>query len=339
MLKTYSVLSIAFLLSFSTIHAQGLFKDDEGESSILLPTSEDNAFDLKFTSATSKFSLAFSRNRPAFYDNTNTLLPTQSANRYYRWLMAGSIDFSAKEGIGKLLSGKKPKAEIGGSFNAGENILRLLRCSGGGAGAPAVINCTQITHSIFGSFEAHYSKLRLLGQSIDPADLKITDINLFTTKSLFHYNLNYKGHKDRYLLFFGFSTGYAFSNNEDDLDDVRVDTIQAVGNGKSVISSEEIKSGILKQYHTIPFNVDIAISPRVGKQNMLGINAYFRSELLPKPKMNAGLGIYLSKRNAPTEVVGGLAYQFNDISNTGDSDESIFKRNVLFFYIGYTLPF
>lgn len=324
-------------ISVHKLEAQGMLKDADGESSILLPTKENNGIDLKFSSATTKFSLAFSRNKTAIRDLRNR--DTAHINSYKKLLLAGSVDISAKEGIGELFKGKKATGEIGASFSVGYKNMHVRQIGKYTPGHPAVISGAKITHNLYGTIDASYSKLKVLDLSTDTLNFIINEPNLFNAQFLVHYNCDLRTRDDKALIFFGISVGYAYKNNSDDLDDIQIDTILAVRQGKSAISSKTYKNGPLNKYHTIPLNIDIGISPSIKETNILGFNAYFRSELLPKPTMNAGLGIYFSKRDAPSEVVGGLAYQFNDLTNDGDSKEKIFKRNTLFFYIGYTIPF
>lgn len=86
-------------------------------------------------------------------------------------------------------------------------------------------------------------------------------------------------------------------------------------------------------------NVDYVFFPRQLK-NTLGISAFYRFRSLKDHTRihSPGLGFYLTQAAAgmPENISGGLVWQFNDLFNGRDKDNSAFERSVVSLIVGYT---
>ena len=142
---------------------------------------------------------------------------------------------------------------------------------------------------------------------------------------------------ERYLSL-GMSTGYKRSNNTASLDDGSVNTVQFGSSSSYAVKTEEGKLGAFEGYHVIPLSLDIGYTPRILGQSSIGFNSFLRNEInKPKNTVDLGIGIFVSKENEPRSVVGGLAWQFNDVANRLDKEDNLVQRSTVFFYVGFTL--
>ncbi|WP_316762355.1 hypothetical protein [Pedobacter aquatilis] len=140
-------------------------------------------------------------------------------------------------------------------------------------------------------------------------------------------------------VFLGLAMGYERKNNFSDLDDVEINTCQFGSPGIATASvSQTGKLGTYEAFNTMPIKADIAYVPNMFKQKSIGFNAYYRTALFkPNVTQNIGFGIFKSKDNEPASVLGGIAWQFNDVANTLLKPDNIIQRSSLFLYIGYSL--
>ena len=142
---------------------------------------------------------------------------------------------------------------------------------------------------------------------------------------------------ERYWII-GLTTGYKRGNNFNDLDDVTVSALQ-FGTGQAyATTTQQGKLGTYEGYSVMPLNVDIAYNPMILGQSTIGFNTYLRTDIFkPKNTVNMGIGTYVTKENQPKNILGGLAWQFNDLGNKLKKDGSLVQRSSVFVYIGFTI--
>lgn len=108
----------------------------------------------------------------------------------------------------------------------------------------------------------------------------------------------------------------------------------------AVISATEGKIGFYDSFATLPVNLDLGFIPSIQGKSLIGFNIYARSnwgspkiDKVGRNPINLGAGVFITKKDFPTNVIGGLAWQFNDVGH----DNNKLKQSTVFFYVGYTI--
>jgi hypothetical protein len=309
-------LTLCLLLLLATnAYSQVLFEDASGESSIFL--SDTKWSWIRINSGDESFTMGYNYQRGAAGHDYIGL----SANRF----IGADVKIKSNDGIGKVLSG--------GKLNPGINFTTSF----GLIGDP--VSKKNHFHQYFSAYiraGISYNSLTY----IDTALLKTTDVNKVGFNVTLHFNRVYthKHGAGQGFLFIGGSAGVKLLNNYDALDDGIIVTTVKSTNAAQLTTTEEGKIGAYDDNMVVPVKLDIGYLPRIAKSNRFGVNAYFRSDFFkPSNGYNLGFGTFLTTGDNIRAVVGGIAWQFNDISNVQNSTESAVKRSTLFFYAGYTI--
>jgi hypothetical protein len=138
---------------------------------------------------------------------------------------------------------------------------------------------------------------------------------------------------------FGSSICYSLDNNLKDIKSVDLfASLPAQSNGNQSILLYDKKSGYkgnYSTYHSLKINIDAYIFPQLLGGN-LGIGGYLRSQLTGgKPRNNLGIGALIGQKNAPSNIVLGILYQFNDVFNQLNKENEFLKRGGINLIAGY----
>ena len=95
-------------------------------------------------------------------------------------------------------------------------------------------------------------------------------------------------------------------------------------------------SGDYSSFGAFRFNLDAYIYPQIiGGQ--IGFGGYARSQLNgTSPRNNMGVGFIIGQKDAPTNVVFGILYQFNDVFNQLKEENDFLKRGGINIVAGYS---
>jgi len=302
---------------------QQLFQDASGKTNLFF--SRDPYGWITYNTSDKSGSVGYTRNRADGYDHDGDKVK-------YNYLYGGDIKVNVKDGLGSLVSG--------GSFRPGITLS-------GNAGVfsdnyPGIGNYM----SLYLRPSLSYTQYNYIATSAAVIDkIKKVEAGLLLNFNL-QFNLDKKtpgigvGHDPlkRHYLFAGVQSGYTHANNYSDLDDVQLSTIINTAGNATVYKTETAKSGSYVGYNVIPLNIDVGITPRIFQHNYFGFNSYLRTNFLKsKNSTNAGVGIYLADEKKPSNIAGGLAWQFNDVFDVLKKAGGTFERSSLFFYVGYTI--
>lgn len=118
----------------------------------------------------------------------------------------------------------------------------------------------------------------------------------------------------------GVAAGAERRNNLDDLTQVTFETTVIPAPANTTTSIVKTQSGFLGAYHeyvAAPIYTDIVyIIPKLTapgfKKTSIAIDGFTRSNLAPRNRAaDGGLGIFVTKKGAPTKVIGGIAASWN----------------------------
>lgn len=305
----YSFIFWILFISVDSI-GQQIFEDASGESSLYL--TDNNYAWFRLNTSSSSATLGFNY----LQQNGFTL------GKFYG---IGGLDLSAsvKNKLGVIFKDSKVSPDVGISGNLGF--------------ASDVLFEKDALISIFYRGELKNQKFDMASVSADTAfiDTKVrwsgkhsVNLNLFVQYGDDVESLRF--------LSFGFSFGYRDKYNYDDLDGV--DILYPSGVNSNVYSKKTGKTGMLESLASCPLRIDIGYLPRIMKQNSLGFNLYFTAETFTSQQVvNLGIGTFFTKKDAPQSVIGGISWQFTDLSNAKGSDNSLGERSIALMYIGYVL--
>jgi len=297
-------LSLVSLLPILTLAQTSLLQDKSGESSILLNDKKSvfvNAGD-------GSVSANLSFHKPVWFIGTN-------------------IKFKSTEGVSKLLDGYKFKPE----FDFGMFGGKTIKSSKEG-----------VIQYIYGGLKFNATNFNLLNQD---SSNTFKDKTFYGGSIYLGYNrIDYvnifkkDGLASSYL--FGASIDYSLINNLDDLESAQTNTTftKDTGSTKTTLLMDKRSgfSGDYSSFGAFRFNVDAYIYPQtIGGQ--IGLGGYFRSQLNgTSPRTNAGLGFVIGQKDAPTNVVFGILYQFNDLFNQLKEENNFLKRGGINIVAGYS---
>ena len=294
--------------------AQAVFENGSGDAIILRNDTLKSFFNFRANTASESFVLS--------YIGTSNLKDyiVDPTKRVFRTLMiGGDLKFKVKDGLGSVYKDKK--------LNTGISLAFIIGVQKETYDTKTPMPTTP--RSIYFKAGFSYDKYTML-DTLAATQLDHKKMEPFLTA---HYNKFYSwqtaNKKDFYGLF-GFSFGYKKTNNTESLDDgVGFNTISTIGT-YLVGEQTDGKLGDFSQYDSFPLSLDFGIIPKMFDKNMIGFNFYGRAKFnQPKTPVNLGTGIFFAKDNEPTNVIGGIGWQVNNVGNKPNSS--------VFVYIGYTI--
>lgn len=313
-----------FSIASTQLKAQNLFQDASGQSNIFIV--KDPFGWIRFNSSDQSVSLGYNHLRSAGYD-----FKLNNAN--WTFFEGGDLKVNSKSGIANIFKGDQLNAGLAISGNFGINTYNLANKGN--------------YQSIYLRGGLNYDNLSYIYNSNNTAIIAKT--NSLTGRLLFNWNYQFnltriktggvKPDTTETYLFLGFSSGFSRLNNYNDLNDITARTLK-FGNTSGTEATTIVtgKNGQYKVYSAVPLNVDVGYTPRIFKTNTIGFNSYFRTNFFKTQNTaDAGVGIYISKKDIPSNIIGGLAWQFNDIGNELQKPGSLTERSSVFFYVGYTI--
>jgi hypothetical protein len=138
---------------------------------------------------------------------------------------------------------------------------------------------------------------------------------------------------------FGVSLNYQLINNLKDLKSVNrySSWIIQTDSTQNILQFDKI-SGYLGHYsidNALNLNIDAYLFPQIiGGQ--IGFGGYIRSQLTgDRPRNNLGFGAIIGQKDAPTNIVIGVLYQFNDVFNQLDKENEFLKRGGINLIAGF----
>jgi hypothetical protein len=299
------------------VASQTLFEDASGETSFEL--SSDPWLRTKLNTSDKSVSLGFNRFKDIDFGRKKWLL------KYRRPVYGLEAKVKVTDGLGNLFTGGHVNPGFGLSGTYGIRGIKGLGSSNPySIYVKAALNREQFTmidtlafssskeKKWLGSINIHFNKLIMKEKNIYPAGIT-------TATQSFH--------------FFGATFGYKASNNLDGLVDGEAGIIKNVDT-TGIISTKSGKWGKYKGMDTYPLKIDYGYLPNIMQSNLIGFNGYFRTKFnAPKTPINLGIGIFFTQKDAPTKVLGGLAWEFKDVFHQKED----IKNSTVFFYVGYTI--
>jgi hypothetical protein len=304
---------------------QALFEDASGETSLYL--AQKQWIRAYVNTGDKSATIGFNT-----YDFIKTDSATIGGRKHfiYRSFLSGiSVKAKVSDGLGTIFSGSK--------FNSGLGLSGIIGIQGI---ASAESDEKANNYSLFFRGGINYEKFTYIDTLTFSASTKkklLAFVNLHGNKL---WKFNYKKHPSRkHYIILGGSVGLKHGNNFEDLLDGSASVIKSK-DSLAIISSTDGKLGNYKGFATCPINIDFGYIPSILGKNVVGFNGYLREKLgapntgkTGKNPFNLGYGLFFSKKEAITSVIGGIAWQFNDVFVKNDK----LKQSTIFFYVGYTI--
>ncbi len=297
-MKTIKLCGVLLIsvLPISSIAQTSLLQDKSGETSIIL--NDKNAVFLNAGDGSISANISF--NKP-------------------NWFIGSDVKFKSTEGVSKLLDGYDFKPEIDFALFGG-NYLNSEKST---------------IHYVYYGLEFNATNYSLLNQD---------STNTFQDKSFYggaiQFGYNRIGVIKESSYLFGLSLDYRLTNNLEDLTPVETySTFSLDSSNTRTLMLTDNKSGFSGNYSSFEamnLNMDAYIYPHIiGGQ--IGFGGYLRSQFSGMdPRTNAGIGFVIGQKGAPSNVVFGVLYQFNDLFNQLNSENNFLKRGGLNIIAGYS---
>ncbi len=297
------IIIISFLFACtSLVCGQTIFEDASGETSVFLPVGGN----VRVNTADKSLKFAY------YY------------NRSDKDVVFG-VDASGKSnnGFASVISGKNLNPEANLNFNVG---FKNVSTDDSNLSGYDYLNVT---------FGIGASKYTLLNPDVSYAQQISTEsFNQLSAGVSYNYYLNGN-------MIFGIYGGYDKTNNISALPKLVIKETTVLGAdaaGTTIRSSEDeffAWQGNLKTIHQFSFYTDYIYIPDF-LENRVALSVYTRSGFrTDHNQTNAGLGIYLNKKDEPLKVVGGIIYEFEDLFDSSDAGTSLGKRGTLGIILGY----
>lgn len=289
----------------TSLTAQTVFEDKDGESSYYLNDGPKGW--IKFNSSSSSVSLGYNRRRkdgddfPEFHNHS--------------YILGVNLTATVDKGIGAVFSEEKAASGIGG-----EILLGLLS-----------------TDYLFknkkgkeNSLSSYYLKLGLENSklaTIDTVNIKENSTNklLYDLSFNLNFRINSELNKNKDLTYYqliGFAFGRKKVSNLETLKTVELQNIVISNETTQIVKNTEGKAGDLQLKSASYVHLDYGYIPHLFNSNQIGFNVYYRGNYGGfKSVNNVGIGTFFSKENEPQGVLGGIAFQLNDLNNNLESDK------------------
>lgn len=318
-------LIIICLISFS-VNSQTLFEDESGDSSFYINQGPKGW--IKFNSSSSSVTLGYNRNREVGYD-----FETESFTMNY--LLSLNSTAVVEKGVGSVFSKEDIAPGVGGELHFG-----LISRDYFDKDRTDENKFTNSIASLFFKIGMDNKKLT----TIDTLNISKTSKN----KWLFDFSLNLNlkinnprtvdGKKFVNYHFIGTSIGRKKISNLETLGDVQLQTISGSSETSQVVKVDKGKAGQLDLATASYLYIDYGFMPTLFGDNQIGFNGYYRGNYGGfKTVNNLGFGVFFSKKDVPEGILGGVAFQLNDINNNLEKEENLLQRSTIFFYVGYNL--
>ena len=279
-------LVLLFLAGSPTVYAQRVFEDAGGDSSIYI--NEGGFARINVTDSAVKTGFIFDvTNKPYFF----------------------GVELSGKLSgkFASLFESGKPSPEGQIRLTLGRKNLFSTRPKG-------VLSSSNLT-SDWLTFNIGYRRAsyRLLAEDEAFAN-QVRKQKFDGFSAIVAYNALFKSKRGPVLL--GISGGAERRNNIDDLDEVEVnDQVFTSADGttqRSVVSSQKAFRGAFKRAIAVPINTDLIFFPKKF-ESTLGLSFFTRSNVGEGDKeIEPGVGVFFTKKGAPTKVIGGLSFSLRD---------------------------
>jgi hypothetical protein len=271
--------------SWAALAQQSAFQSGDGRTSVYLDSS---AAVVNFTDT--KFSVGY-------IDRTSD-----------KKLFTGFELFAkASSGITTLLVQKIKVPEAGGDFSLGEHHLLSAK----------PLDPQKKVSDDWLLLDVGYSRSSAYVQSA-PGSANSSQRSFDRYRLIADYNALFNTPKLDILL--GVAAGAERRNNLDDLTQVTFETSvvpAAAGSAATVQKTQAGYSGQYRQYVAAPIYTDVLLIlpssitlPGIGSR--IGIDGFTRSDVAAfNRSVDGGLGLFLTKKDAPTKVQGGLSASWN----------------------------
>lgn len=319
---------VVFILVLSmfcrNVKSQTLFEDSSGESSYYLNYGPKGW--IKFNSSSSSVSLGYNRKRGSGHD-----FPEIHNHNY---ILGANLTATVEKGIGTVFSEEKAASGIGAEF-----LVGLLSTD--------YLDRNKEEEEKANSLSSYYFKLGLANSklsTIDTVNVKENSSNewLYDVSLNLNFRLNkpYKKNDEELINyhFIGLAVGRKKVSNLETLKSVELQNIVINNGSMQVVKTTEGKGGELMLKSASYLFVDYGFTPNLFNSNQIGFNIYYRGNYGGfKSVNNLGIGTFFSKENEPQGILGGIALQFNDLNNNLQSENTLYGRSTIFFYVGYSL--
>lgn len=309
---------IILIFGLTTVgHAQTLFEDESGNSSFYLNDGPNGW--IKFNSSSSSVSLGYNRMRDVGFDFPNW--------HNHNYILGVNLTAKAEKGIASVLSEDKFVSGVGG-----EILLGLL--------SNDLFDENNSMSSYFFKFGLSNSKFTTIDIDNFKKNKDTEWIHNLSFNLNFRLNKPYeKKEKGRIIYhFIGTALGIKRVTNLETLKSVELQKIITNNEENQIVETIEGKAGDLNLTSATYFYLDYGITPYLFKKNQIGFNIYYRGNYGGfKSVNNLGLGVFFAKKDQPKGILGGLAWQFNDLDNNLESKNDFLTRSTVFFYVGYNL--
>lgn len=232
-----------------------------------------------------------------------------------------SLKFGATEGAASLFNGTKFKPEIEANAYLGRTLTNQRKIYWGGKLSSTFFKLLKTDQSNTFDDRAFVSPAVFVGFN------KTGDVDFFDKKGV------------RSSFIFGITATVALISNLADLTAVDVyQTTSITKNDTTRTLMQDKNSGYSGDYHRSvagQINADFYVYPKF-MGGIIGVGGYARTQLFGyQPRQNLGIGALVGKDGAPTNIVVGLLYQFNDVFNQLGKENQFFKRGGVNIVAGY----
>jgi hypothetical protein len=255
------------------------------------------------------------------------IYPDEAVAAYRRLIWGASLKIKSVDGVTTLIKGGQFSPAISGTVLVGGTP---------GLTDPEGKKRKGIMPVLYAILNVDHSKFNLV---------KANNPYAFDRKSLTTFSatggINWEGKFTRGSDFvFGGQVKFGKYNNQNDLDNIDIYTSPSNTQGGTTstrLSGQ--KSGFEGAYeegYCLRANIDLYIYPNRLRNNPMGFGGYIRSEIAGfAPRQNAGVGVVLGQKGAPSAVAFGIMYQFNDLFDQQGAGTSAFSRGGLNLIAGF----
>jgi len=300
-MKNNIIYSLIFIISLSLNAQISFLQDAAGETSFLM-----NNTGVLVNAADSNIAINFYK--AVSGDRSNAF--------------GGAIKFKANDGFVSLVNGKEinPELELQGYYkkalNTDESTIAYWYVLG------------SVSNSRFNLFKEQGSTLK--EQHFNAFNISIG----YNRTSSFNF-LPKDDLPSSYLL--GLAFNFGRFNNLSGLKSISsYNTINTSGESVLLLDEELGFVGDYKESYNLNFALDFYFYPQQFFNGRIGVGGYMRSLVTGNaPRNNIGFGALIGKEGAPSNVVLGVFYQFNDIFNQLELNKGFIERSSLNIITGY----
>jgi len=337
------ITALLFLCNLKPVYPQSIFEDADGYSTIELFNRQLGQ--IKFSSAGR--SITFSYGNSFFSEN------------FYRWYLI-SVGGRAVNSTASIFRNGNISPEANIKLNIGIRLERteapynadvMARFQNEPDGQKKIDQyikehpVTTNEHSLWLLFDAGIRSGRFnylpsifsLNPQVELRDYEIFESNI----GLNFWHANIGGMS----LIAGTKLGFKTDNNIYDLAEVDIRNGRLSYDFSGDVSFSEISysytayTGEFNEFDSYLFALDIISVPHPMKD--IALNLFSRTPMADgrKPLTRAGIGIFFLKNSDPLSPIGGISFEFPDLFDAYDSDESLIKKMRINLLTELDLPF